>query len=69
MEKNRFTKFTVEQSDLKINWECPYEDVTMSDMIKAFKTLLIGMTFSESTIHAGMRDYLKEYDDNYELTQ
>ena len=50
MEKNKFTRLTVEQSDKKITWEVPYEDVDGELMVDAFKTLLVGMTFNPNSI-------------------
>ncbi len=50
MEKNKFTRLTVEQSDKKITWEVPYEDVDGELMVDAFKTLLVGMTFSPNSV-------------------
>ena len=64
---NKFTKLTLEQSDLKITWEMPYEDLNGNDMCKAFRTILIGMTFGPDTIENIFADYLNEYSDKYEV--
>ena len=73
MEKNKFTRLTVEQSDKKITWEVPYEDVDGELMIDAFKTLLVGMTFSPNSVPHILANWLMSnaYDlyDIYEKEQ
>lgn len=60
MQKDKFTKLTLEQSDRKITWEVPYEDVSGEDMIQAFYTLMIGATFLPVTIRQSMREFVDE---------
>ena len=50
MDNKKFTRLTVEQSDKKITWEVPYEDVDGELMVDAFKTLLVGMTFNPNSV-------------------
>lgn len=70
MENNRFTRLTVEQPDLKVVWEVPYEDVSGGDMVNALKTLMIGMTFSLNSIPDIFADWLREYAaDKYEIIE
>lgn len=58
--KSKFTKFTVEQTDKKIVWEVPYEDINVEDCMKAFETLLTGLTFLPPTIYRMCKDYVEE---------
>ncbi len=70
MEKNKFTRLTIEQSNLKVVWEVPYEDVSGCDMVDALKTLMVGMTFSLDSIPDIFADWLKEYaPDKYEIIE
>ena len=70
MEDKKFTRLTLEQSDLKVVWEVPYEDVNTEDMMNAINTIMIGMTFHESQVYKAMADYLtdKAYD-KYEVIE
>ena len=45
MENNKFTRLTLEQSEMKITWEIPYEDVDGLDMVNELNTFIVGMTF------------------------
>lgn len=56
----KFTRLTLEQSDIKIIWEIPYEDVNYEDMMNAIKTIMIGMTYHESQVYAAMANYLND---------
>ena len=61
-DKEEFTRLTLEQSDKKIVWEKPYEDVDgVDDMMQAIYTIMIGMTFSSDTIYSAMASYLNEH--------
>ena len=59
MEK--FTRLTFEQSDRKMTWEMPYEDVTADDLLEAFNALMIGFTWNQKTIYDAMAQYLQEH--------
>ena len=60
----------MEQNDLKIQWEVPYDDVDGNDIMHAISTIMKGMTFSESSIYSSMAGYLNEYaDDIYEVNE
>ena len=63
----KFTRLTLEQDDLKIVWEVPYEDVTTADMMQAIRTIMIGMTFSDQSVEEGMANYLYEHSDKYDI--
>lgn len=60
MNKDKFTRFTVEQSDRKIVWETPFEDISGDDCMHALETLMIGLTFLPSTIRKSMQNYIDE---------
>lgn len=60
MDNKNFTKITLEQPDLKVIWEVPYEDVNGKDIMNAIRTIMVGMTFSEKSVYDSMADYLKE---------
>lgn len=64
--KSKFTRFTVEQSDKKIVWEVPYEDVNGEDCTKAVETLLVGLTFLPSTVYRMFKDYVADNSFMYE---
>ena len=60
MEKENFTRLTLEQSDRKIVWEVPYEDVTGNDLMQAIETIMVGMTFIPDSVYRSMYEYAKE---------
>ena len=60
MDKDKFTRFTVEQSDRKIVWETPFEDISGEDCIQALETLMTGLTFLPTTIRKSMQTYIDE---------
>lgn len=60
MNKDKFTRFTVEQSDRKIVWETPFEDISGEDCIEALETLMTGLTFLPTTIRKSMQTYINE---------
>lgn len=66
MEKDRFTRLTLEQSDRKIVIERPYEDVNGDDMIHMLETVMVGMTFFPETIYRSMKDRVEELSEIYE---
>lgn len=59
-----FTKLTLEQSNKKIVYEVPFEDVSGDDLVQALYTIMVGMTFTpESVIHT-FAGFLEEYGHN-----
>lgn len=66
MEKERFTRLTLEQSDRKIVIERPYEDVNGDDMMQMLETIMVGMTFFPETIYRSMKDRVEELSEIYE---
>ena len=60
MNKDKFTRFTVEQSDIKIVLETPFEDISGEDCIQALETLMTGLTFLPTTIRKSMQTYIYE---------
>lgn len=61
METRKFTRFTAENSDKKIVWETPFEDISGEDCIYALETLMTGLTFLPKTIVKCMKDYVDEH--------
>ena len=67
-DNKKFTKFILETNDVKIVHEIPSDDLGMSDIINAFRTLLIGIGFSEDMVLSTFVKYVDEYGyDKYEV--
>lgn len=56
-------KITLENYNHKLTYETDCEDLTSTDMLKAFKALMIGVTFYESVVIDGMKEIIEEYDE------
>lgn len=62
METIEFTRITAEiNGQKKITIEFPYPDVSISDMCQAFRTIMVGMTFTDDSAGAMIASYLEEY--------
>ena len=62
MECTEFSRFTVEISGReKITVEFPTPDVTVDDVCQAFRTIMVGMTFTDETAGEMIASYLEEY--------
>ena len=62
METTEFTKITAEVSDReKITFEIPTQDATVDDLCQAFRTIMVGMTFTDESAGAMIASYLEEY--------
>ena len=61
----KFTRLILEQQNLHVEWEIPYDDPTGEDMMQAIRTIMIGMTFNDNTIEDSMASYLIDHSDNY----
>lgn len=68
-DEQKFTRLTLEQGDIKIVWEVPYDDVTGDDMMQAIRTIMIGMAFCEDTIETSMASYLYQYSDMFQIQE
>lgn len=66
-DKPKFTRLTLEQNNLKVIWEVPYDDVNGEDMMQAIRTIMIGMAFSDLSVESSMASYLQEHSDEYEV--
>ena len=55
-------KLTMEAFGRKVTYEI-HEDVTITEVLDGIVSCLRGLTFYESTIIDGIKDYIKEYDD------
>jgi hypothetical protein len=62
MEITEFTKITAEVSGReKITVEFPTEDVTVDDICQAFRTIMVGLTFTDETAGDMIASYLEQY--------
>lgn len=62
MEATEFTRITAEVSGReKIIIEFPSADTCVSDICQAFRTVMVGMTFSDELAGAMIASYLEEY--------
>ena len=62
METTEFTKITTEISGReKITIEFPHTDVNVDDMCQAFRTMMVGMTFTDEAAGDMIASYLEEY--------
>ena len=62
MENIDFTKITAEVSGRgKVIVEFPRTDTTVSDICQAFRTVMVGMTFTDEAAGEMIASYLEEY--------
>ena len=62
MECTEFSRFTVEISGReKITVEFPTPDTTVDDVCQAFRTIMVGMTFTDETAGDMIASYLEEH--------
>ena len=62
MEITEFTKITAEVSGReKITFEIPTQDASVSDICQAFRTIMVGMTFTDEIAGEMLASYLEEY--------
>ena len=62
METTEFTKITAEVSGReKITIEFPSQDTDVSDICQAFRTIMVGMTFTDEAAGEMLASYLEEY--------
>ena len=62
METTEFTKITAEVSSReKITIEFPRADTNVDDICQAFRTIMVGMTFTDDTAGNMIASYLEEY--------
>lgn len=62
MENTEFTRITAEISGReKITVEFPTEGVTVEDLCQAFRTIMVGLTFTDETAGSMLAGYLVEY--------
>ena len=62
MENTKFTRITAETSGQeKIIIEFPYTDVSVDDMCQAFRTIMVGKTFTDDSVGEMLASYLEEY--------
>ena len=62
MEITKFTKITAEVSDMeKVTIEFSTQDVTVEDMYQAFRTIMVGMSFTDEQVGEMLASYLKRH--------
>lgn len=62
MESTEFTKITAEVSGReKITIEFPNVDVDVDGICQAFRTIMVGMTFTDGAAGEMLASYLEEY--------
>ena len=62
MEVTEFTKITAEVSGReKITIEFPTQDITVDDLCQAFRTIMVGMTFTDEAAGTMIASYLMKY--------
>ena len=63
-DEPKFTRLTLEQSDKKIVWEVPYEDVGGDDLMEAINTVMIGLTFTPDSVIHCMAGFIEGHGQN-----
>ena len=62
METTEFTKITAEVSGReKITFEVPTQGATVSDICQTFRTIMVGMTYTDESVGEMIASYLEEY--------
>lgn len=62
MDNTKFTRITAEVSGSeKIIYEVPWQDVSVNDLCQAFRTIMVGMTFSDEQAGEMIAAYLEEH--------
>ena len=62
MEPIEYSKFTAETSGReKITVEFPHTDISVSDVCQAFRTMMVGLTFTDESAGEMIASYLEEY--------
>lgn len=68
--EDKFTRLTFENSNNKFVWESPYEDVGLDEIVHAFFSQLVGMTWHPTTIYNNLAWYLQEHaSDLYDVSE
>lgn len=59
-EFDNFTRLTIEQGDLRVEFEQPYADIDAKTLLQMFYAGLIGLTFTPDTVIRAMQDFVDE---------
>jgi hypothetical protein len=60
--ENKYARISVEVSGSeKVTIEFPYTDVSVADICQAFRTMMVGMTFTDESAGEMIASYLEEY--------
>lgn len=68
-EENQLTRLTLECGDRKVSWEMPYTDIGIDDLIDAFYSLCIGITFFPKTVENGFSNWVEEHVTNDKVVE
>ena len=60
---NQPTKLSIENYGKKVSVEFPRSDISASDMLEAFVTLMIGTGWFHKSILNVMKDYVEEHEE------
>lgn len=60
------TRLTLECGEKKVSWEIPHNDVSIDELINAFYSLCIGVTFHPNTVIDWMKVWVDEHTDDDE---
>lgn len=67
---NKFTRLILENQDDRYVYESPYIDVGAEELLHAFFSLMIGMTWHPETIYNAMANYLSAHASNlYDISE
>lgn len=59
-------KITFEHYDTKITWENKHDDLNSTEVLNAFKGVLVAATYLEEGIITSMEELVEEYKDLHE---
>lgn len=60
IDKKHISRITVEQRESTMQWETPYNDAPLEEMIQGFVGCLVGLSWDERVVLEGMISYAKE---------
>ena len=69
MEKEMYTRITLEQSMKKASWEIPFEDISASDILDAFSTIALCLRFGPSDIIEAAIHFINVNSEEWEIAK
>ena len=58
--EQQITKITMQVGDVKTEWEVPFTDCTMDDILSGFSGLLIAHTWLPVTVYKSMKSFAED---------